>query len=247
MKDKIACLETLRYRAVAYCSTQPLLQSELRHLQKVFMENGYPSTLIQKILFPQQKVKVKADLDTQDEIFYGYLVVPYDKLLNGPLKKLCKSLNIGFLNKRKINLGNLIAPKRPPTDLLHSKNCVYKIPCANPKCPVSYIGESKRRNKSRFAEHQKTCDKVQYSKQVIHSEKYDTGLPLHTLQTKHKFDFEKAEILCQEPNWRKRKLLEALHIELTPNTCNIHKGMNFDNNWVTFLHYFNSQKLVDTP
>jgi hypothetical protein len=108
------------------------LQSELRHLQKVFMENWYPSTLIQKILFPQQKVKVKADLDTQDEIFYGYLVAPYDKLLNGPLKKLCKSLNIGFLNKRKINLGNLIAPKRPPTDLLHSKDCVYKIPCANP-------------------------------------------------------------------------------------------------------------------
>jgi hypothetical protein len=82
---------------------------------------------------------------------------------------------------------------------------------------------------------------------VIHSEKYDTGLPLHTLQTKHKFDFEKAEILCQEPNWRKRKLLEALHIELTENTCNIHKGLGFYNNWITFHGLCDSLMKVARP
>ena len=78
------------------------------------------------------------------------------------------------------------------------------------------------------------------TKKVIQSTKNDTGLPYHVLQTGHSFDFGKAEILCQERNWRKRKLLEALHIELTPNTCNLHKGMSFDNNWITFLRYFNS-------
>ena len=75
-------------------------------------------------------------------------------------------------------------------------------------------------------------------KKFIQSEKNDTGLPYHVFITGHSFNFENAEILCQESNWRKIKLLEALHIELTPNTCNLHKGKSFDNNWLTFLKYF---------
>ena len=67
-------------------------------------------------------------------------------------------------------------------------------------------------------------------KKFIKSSKNDTGLPYHVFMTGHSFDFENAEILCQEINWRKRKLLEALHIELTPNTCNLRKGKSLDNN-----------------
>ena len=33
---------------------------------------------------------------------------------------------------------------------------------------------------------------------VIQSEKNDTGLPYHVFMTGHSFDFENAEILCQE-------------------------------------------------
>ena len=49
----------------------------------------------------KEKKQKKKDLEAQEEVFYGYLIVPYDKLLNDPVKKLCNSLNIGFLNKRK--------------------------------------------------------------------------------------------------------------------------------------------------
>ena len=55
--------------------------------------------------------------------------------------------------------------------------------------------------------------------------------------TGHSFNFENTEIICQKRNRRKRKLLEALHIKLTPNTCNLHKVKSFDNNWLTFLKY----------
>jgi hypothetical protein len=56
--------------------------------------------------------------------------------------------------------------------------------------------------------------------------------------TGHSFNFENAEILCQESNWRKRKLLKALHIELTPNICNLHKGKCFDNKLADFSEIF---------
>ena len=48
----------------------------------------------------------------------------------------------------------------------------------------------------------------------IQSEKKDTGLPCHIFMIGHSFYFENAEILCQETNWRNRKLLEALYFEL---------------------------------
>ena len=90
--------------------------------------------------------------------------------------------------------------KRPPSDLLNSKCCVYKIPCAKPNCPISYIGESKRRNKTRFAEHTKAYENIRTKKKFIQSEKNDIGLPYHVFMTGHSFDFENAEILCQEIN-----------------------------------------------
>ena len=81
-------------------------------------------------------------------------------------------------------------------------------------------------------------------KKFIQSEKNDTGSPYNVFMTGHSFDFENAEILCQESNWRKTKLLEVLHIELTPNTCNLHKGRSFHNNWLAFLKYFNTQDSI---
>ena len=210
LKDKIACLETLRCRAFAYCSSETLVKAELLHLQKVFIENGYPTNLVLQFLSlrkRKEKKQKKKDLETQEEVFYGYLTVPYDKLLNDPLKKLCNSLNIGFLNKRKVNLGNLISPKRPPSDLLNSKNCVYKIPCAEPNCPISYIGESKRRNKTRFAEHI-LRENLKTKKEFIQSEKNDTGSPYDVFMTGHSFDFENAEILAKKVTGEKVNCLK---------------------------------------
>ena len=55
LKDKIACLETLRCRAFAYCSSETLVKAELQHLQKVFIENGYPTNLVLQFLTSQKK------------------------------------------------------------------------------------------------------------------------------------------------------------------------------------------------
>ena len=69
-------------------------------------------------------------------------------------------------------------------------------------------------NKTGFAEHKDACKNTETKEKFIQSEKKDTKLPCHIFMIGHSLDFENAEILCQETNWRKRKLLEALHIEL---------------------------------
>ena len=52
----------------------------------------------------------------------------------------------------------------------------------------------------RFAEHIKACKNLKTKKKFIQSEKNDTGLPYHVFMTGHSFNFENAEILCQESN-----------------------------------------------
>ena len=52
-----------------------------------------------------------------------------------------------FLNRRKINLGALIAHKRPCNDILEMKEAIYKIPCK--ECEVVYVGEKKSENLER--------------------------------------------------------------------------------------------------
>ena len=50
LQQKISGLQSLKYRAFAYCSNAQLLTAELNHLKKTFLMNGYSLWLIDNIL-----------------------------------------------------------------------------------------------------------------------------------------------------------------------------------------------------
>ena len=123
---------------------------------------------------------------------------------------------------------------------MDKKNGVYKINCKN--CSSWYIGKTKRRCNARIKEHQAACSKVKRKKKLIRDEKHDNGLPFHALSLKHVFDFDKVEILAVEQSFTRRRLLEAMHIQLNSNTCNLQVGKRFDENWKSFFQFFMKQK-----
>ena len=49
-QEKVAAIRTLKHRAILYCSNNELLEAELSHLKKVFMENGFPENTVERIL-----------------------------------------------------------------------------------------------------------------------------------------------------------------------------------------------------
>ena len=100
--------------------------------------------------------------------------------------------------------------------------------------------ETKQKLGIRTKEHFASCQKAFLSQGVHQSMKNDTGLPYHFLHSGHSFDFDKVELIHRERNWVKRKILEALYIQTTPNTCNLNSGMKFDENWLTFFHFFSN-------
>ncbi|CAM9317636.1 unnamed protein product [Heterosigma akashiwo] len=124
VKDKLSGIRTLVYRANHYCSTANLKMAELTHLRKTFADNGYPEEFVEEV----------------EEC--GTLVVPFIKELQPALRALCTRLSLKLLYKRTVNLGNLLAPRRPSTGRMQQKNVVYKISCK--QCEVSYVGQTKR-------------------------------------------------------------------------------------------------------
>mmetsp|Transcript_38992 Transcript_38992/g.50408 ORF Transcript_38992/g.50408 Transcript_38992/m.50408 type:complete len:196 (-) Transcript_38992:204-791(-) len=171
----------------------------------------------------------------EDEI-KGFLILPYVKEVEKMLKSLCKSLDIKLLYKRTMNLGNLLSPSRPQKPLLEKKNVVYRIPCK--ECSSAYVGQTKRKLKTRLREHIAACDEADIFEAVDEDDKNDNGLPLHHLKTGHDFDFENVEVLDQDGNFHRRLLLESININLEPNACNVLKGTNFNEIWGNFLKAF---------
>ena len=109
-----------------------------------------------------------------------------------------------FLNRRKINLGALIAHKRPCNDILNLKEAIYKIDCK--ECAVVYLGKTEQKVVTRTKEHFASCQKSFLSQTVHQSIKNVTGLPYHFLHSGHYFEFNKVQLVQQKRNWVKSKI-----------------------------------------
>jgi len=153
--------------------------------------------------------------------------------INGPIKALCKQLNINYLSHGKTNLGALIAHKRPCNDILDMKEAIYKFLGLQSmwSCLLGWNkAKTWNKNKRAFCFLPKGLSFSIASSYLEHKEWYWSPV-YHFLHLGHSFDFDKVQLIHQERNWVKRKILEALYIQTTPNTCNLNSGMKFDENW----------------
>ena len=83
-------MTTLKFRAFQYCSNNELLRAELDHLQKTFVDNGYPEDLV-SIMLKKNNDVVAGNVGDGNEDFEegerkGWLIVPYVKEVESMLK-----------------------------------------------------------------------------------------------------------------------------------------------------------------
>ncbi|XP_011860757.1 PREDICTED: uncharacterized protein LOC105557945 [Vollenhovia emeryi] len=90
-------------------------------------------------------------------------------------------------------------------------NVVYKINCNN--CDASYVGQTKRKLKTRIKEHinNKKLDEQKHS-----------VITKHMLEFNHNFDWDNTQILDIEPYSNKRLISEMIHIKEQNNGINSH-------------------------
>ena len=113
LNERLAAIKTLKNRAQQYCSNDRLLQEELNFLHQVFLENGFPESLVSKILY-QNHARDRSDMSegngTDDR---NIIIAPYHPALQQLNKKLKKHFNITTVFQKTKTLGDFILRRKP--------------------------------------------------------------------------------------------------------------------------------------
>ncbi|KYN11190.1 hypothetical protein ALC57_16658 [Trachymyrmex cornetzi] len=104
-----------------------------------------------------------------------------------PGKDITKNLNVSmaFFSLNKLNC--FIKTHKDPLPNMAKKHIVYKINCNN--CDASYVGQTKRKLKTRITEHRNDIRKSNNNYSVVTRYRLEHG---------HDFDLENIEIVDSE-------------------------------------------------
>ena len=145
-QSKAAVVKTLLDRAEVIPSSASKRKSEKDNVLKDLKINGYTSHFIGNACEEKR--------NRQDQLSEprGYTSIPHVKGVSERVKRTLASMNIKTAFKPMLTLRNVFRkPKDRPTEA-QVKGIVYNVKCKF--CEFTYIGESKRSWKSRWAEHQ---------------------------------------------------------------------------------------------
>ena len=108
----------------------------------------------------------------------------------------------------------LLGSPKDKGDKLEQAGVVYQIDCK--ECEASYIGQTGRHLKERLKEHKKALEKGDIR---------CSGVAEHAFQAHHEIDVDNIKVLDKESNFRKRLVLEALHIRQKAPSMNREGGL----------------------
>lgn len=206
-KHKINIIKNLKHRATALSSPE-FVNKNIKYIRDILMKNGYPSTIVDRILNSSKKSEHTNRPEPQK-----YYKIPYVKGLSEKLGSTLSKYSIQTAYSNENTLKKHIYTKlkdKTPKEL--QSNIVYKIPCS--VCGKSYVGVTGRYLKQRLSEHSRDVKTL--------NKPNPTALVEHTRTEGHSFNFEQTEILSSQTNWTKRLFQEMIHIK-THNTVNFRK------------------------
>jgi len=199
-------------------------RKNLKLVIDLLLDNGFPLNFIfNKINIRLKKLfnsKLKYLNSTKESVMVTSneqtnerkcMSIPYIK---GISEKVASVLNNDYMvGYRCLNtLGRFIKVQKDKNTLLDNNNVIYKICCRD--CDASYVGQTKRKLKTRINEHSKNI-KLDPQKHSVISD--------HILELDHSFDWENAKILDFEPFYYKRLISEMIHIREQKNGLNLKK------------------------
>ena len=137
----------------------------------------------------------------------GHITLPYVGHVTDALARTIRKAGVA-VHLRPYNSirSQLVHPK---DRVRKSEVCgsVYKVECAD--CPASYVGETERELKFRVAEHHRLKS---------------SHVCQHLVQAKHTFNDEGVSVLHREPDYFKRGVAEAIHIDRETPSLNRDRG-----------------------
>lgn len=217
---KKSTLRGLVKRAITICSSESILDDELKYLETIFInKNQYPKNFVTSIINDEiQKSKLPVitptnDISNQPEILN--LSLPFNgtkgEHIVNKMKKNIKKFLKPNVSTRIVYKSSKLASKfkiKDKVNFIHKNNIVYLCRCPEDSCIETYIGETNRRIQERILDHNgrdKNSHVYKHSNNVNH---------------KHVWldDFEILD--SNYTSTYKRKLSESLFIKKYNSTLN---------------------------
>jgi len=164
--------------------------------------NSRLRTLIKKRVTSSNK-----NCNTEEGI--TWFTVPYFQNISEQFKNFLTNPNIKLAFYSLNKLDWIIRGQKDLLTNNSKKNVVYKISCED--CDATYVGQTKRKLKTRITEHHKQINN-KASKMTVIAE--------HGLSHNHNFDWSNVEIMDNERYYWKRIISEMIHIQLQDNALN---------------------------
>ena len=157
---KRGLVHTLLFRMFTICSNWQLIHSEIEHLRSVMRRNAYPDCLLDNVIkrFLTRLFVVKNDSQVVKETKTFQIFLPYlgpltartEHSINKLFHQYLPKCRVKVITKATVRLSSLFSFKDKIPRYL-SSGVVYKFTCGT--CNGTYIGKTKRHQKTRFCEH----------------------------------------------------------------------------------------------
>ena len=223
----------MRLRAMRYCSSAELLNSELRDLSVIFRKNGYDRKLVSSTLFPQRPVcSAKNKTDTRNIVVIPF--VPHvSNLVKHYLSQEGFEVYFSHLNKLDgVLFQKYYGPEANQDTIFDRQNVIYCVKCDG--CDLCYIGRTSRMLGVRVKEH--LASTAQPGKTGA------TGLSEHMWDSGHSFSRDSVRIIDSAKQHKMLATLEATYIKaFAGKTVNNQNDLSYSKhispNWGALLQF----------
>ncbi|XP_050507982.1 uncharacterized protein LOC126885454 [Diabrotica virgifera virgifera] len=237
---KINLIKAMKNR-VLKISDVSFHSKNLKILLHLFLENGYPETLLRKLLFNTSNIQPtivnnNVDADNSQTIDIpntnvAYMTLPYTSEIAPKLTRLFKPFeNIKLAFRTALTVNRVFSKVKEKTPVLSKTDTVYSLPCLN--CNQIYIGQTSRRLKDRITSHRSDCR--------LYPDR--SALGEHSFNNDHRIDYNNVRVLDRESHAAKRLFLEMVHINKNPNSMNHRTDIGHLNEMFSYLLYLDNRE-----
>lgn len=182
----------------------------------LLQENGYPKEFVNEVVKERVDKFYNRNANGQDTKNLRYIATPYVPGLSERINKTIRAYDMALGCKSENNVGNLFSKTKCQVPKHMKSKVVYRVDCMD--CHGTYPGSTKQHISKRMAKHK--------SDNRLGKLTETTGLTIHAVNEKHRFDFDNVTILEHVPNYHQRNIAEKMHICRTKNTVNLQSDTN---------------------
>jgi len=214
-------------------------KKNINFIINTFLQNDYPLHFIFDTINLRLKtfVNKRNNTHTNEEnnnnisnenhsniIKINWFTIPHFPNISERFKNIIKKHNVKLSFYSLNKLDRIIRAQKDRLPDYSKKNVVYKISCYN--CDATYVGQTKRKLKTRITEHRNQINSNSPNKTVITE---------HRLRHNHDFGWTNVKILDRETFYWKKIISEILNIRLQNNALNCQTDIEYLDNTYTVI------------